>query len=141
MKNKSTVKQEYPHELGANAELCPLQIPTYLSRPADMDGRKDFFTNITDRQLLNLTNVSFVQIAKLLDEPKFLSGTIDEKCNAVTQLFALGLLEKQQVLFTPDTGRANDGNEDESLTASRRQSQLGDETATKLGESSTIFGQ
>ena len=93
MKNESTIKQEYPHEFSDNAELCRLQIPTYLSRPTDMDGRKGSFTNITDRQLLHLTNVSFVQIAKLLDEPKFQSGTIDEKCKAVTHLFALGLLE------------------------------------------------
>ena len=97
MKQESTMKDECPYT--ANAERCPLSIPTYLPPNATMDHLKDFFTGFVERDLWELTNVHVGQIAKLIDEPKFQNGTIYEKCNAVTDLFVQGLIEKRLEIF------------------------------------------
>ena len=99
MEKESTMKQECPYELSANAELCPLQIPTFLPTEASIDDLKDFFTGFVERDLWHLTNVSVGQIVMLLaTKPK--NTSFDEKCNAITDLFVQGLMEKRAEMLS-----------------------------------------
>jgi len=96
------MKDECPYELSANAELCPLQIPTFLPPEADMDRLKDFFAASVEMDLERIYNISIGQIVTMLDEPKFQNGTFVEKWNSVVDLFAQGLLEKREEMLAPD---------------------------------------
>lgn len=87
------------YDLSANAELCPLLIPTYLPPGAYEDHLNDFFTSFVERDLPELTNVTHGQIVMLLDDPQFQSGTFADKHNAVVDLFVQGLMEKRAEMF------------------------------------------
>jgi hypothetical protein len=96
------MKKECPYQLTANAERCPLSITTYHPANADMDHLKSFFTDFVERDLWDLTNVSVGQIVRLLEEPSVQNSTFCEKCNAVTDLFVEGLLEKRSEMLNTE---------------------------------------
>jgi hypothetical protein len=102
MQKKANIKEECPFELEANAEICPLQIPTYLPPEVSEERLRNFFTSFIERDLWELTYVQVGQIVRLLEEPMVQNGNFDEKCNAVTDLFVQGLFEKRAEMLTPD---------------------------------------
>jgi hypothetical protein len=89
------MKEECPHELTANAGICPLAIPTYLPPDADMDRLRGFFSVSVEMDLERIYNISVGQIVTLLEDQTFQNRTFVEKWNAVVDLFAQGLLEKR----------------------------------------------
>ena len=90
------MKEECPHNLTANTELCPLSIATYLPPEAELEHLKTFFSVSVERDMECIYNISPGQIVMLVEDPKFQNGTFTEKWNAVVDLFVQGLLEKRK---------------------------------------------
>ena len=83
-------------------QICPRDVATYIPKGRDIKDVRTFFTVFTEMELEGIFNISVGAIVHILEGLESTSSTFHERCNALTDLFVEGLLERREEMLTPD---------------------------------------